>query len=98
MGFLGVHHKTGIHQVLQHQKGFCPHTLGIGAVDIKVVKIDDHLHLSLVHHSSYNPLKVTGCVYKSKLQPLKLKVTVLRHKPTIVLARGLYRNVVKSSL
>ena len=72
--------------------------LRISAVDDKVVKVNDHLHVSLVHHSSYNPLKVTGCIYKSKLQPLKLKTTILRHKPTIMLARRLYRNVVKSSL
>ena len=98
MGFLGVNHKTGIHQALQHQKGFCPHTLGINAIDNKVVKVDDHLHVSLVHHSSCNPLEVTGCVYKSKLQPIKLKATVLYHKPTTMLARGLYRYVVKSSL
>ena len=98
VGFLGVHHKTGIHQALQHQKSFCPHTLGISAVDNKVVKVDDYLHVSFVHHSSYNPLKVTGCVYKSKLQPLKLKATILYHKPTIVLARRFYSNIVKSSL
>ena len=98
MGFLGVYHKTSIHPALQHQKGFCPHMLRISAVDDKVVKVNDHLHVSLVHDSSYNPLKVTGCIYKPKLQPLKLKTTILRHKPTIMLARRLYRNVVKSSL
>jgi hypothetical protein len=72
--------------------------LRISAVDDKVVKVNDHLHVSLIHHSSYTPLKMTGCIYKSKLQPLELKTTILRHKPTVVLARRLYRNVVKSSL
>ena len=98
MELLGVHHKTGIHQALQHQKSFCPYMLGISAIDHEVVKVNNHLHISLIYHSSYNSLEMTGCIDKAKLQPLKLKATILHHKPTIVLARRLYRNVVKSSL
>ena len=77
---------------------FTIHTLGISAIDNKVIKVDDHLKVSLIHHSSYNSLETTGCTYKSKLQSLILKATILHHKPTIVLARGLYMYVVKSSL